>query len=134
MVGTMPLQSLQVALPQTHGPRTVPDGSLMSGEDQIFDFQLAVLKEKNKIEYLNFSAKLKNKNTQWWQKDVLYTLYLFMQMKISSDQQEKFINLLGFFKTYTVVKWKFKWKKIKLKPLDPIESWFNYLKCKRLST
>lgn len=43
MVGSVPLQSEQVALPQTHGPGAVPDCPLVSGENQVFDLQLTIL-------------------------------------------------------------------------------------------
>lgn len=46
----MPLQSHQVALPQTHGPRAVPHCTLVRRENQLFDFQLTILqKQKSTI-------------------------------------------------------------------------------------
>lgn len=50
MVSFVPLKSEQVTFPQAHRPGAVPDSTVMSGEDQIFDFQLTILKRThNKI-------------------------------------------------------------------------------------
>lgn len=43
MVGSVPLQGQQVALPQTHCPGAVSDGTFMSGENHVSDLQLTIL-------------------------------------------------------------------------------------------
>lgn len=43
MVRSVPLQSEQVAPPQTHRPGAVPDSAFMRREDHVFDLQLTVL-------------------------------------------------------------------------------------------
>jgi len=46
MVSSVPLQSQQVALPQAHGPGAVPDSTLMSRQNHVFDLQLTVLQSR----------------------------------------------------------------------------------------
>lgn len=43
MVGSVPLQGQQVALPQTHRPGAVSDGTFVSGENHVSDLQLTIL-------------------------------------------------------------------------------------------
>lgn len=44
MLRAVSLQSQQVALPQAHGPGAVPDCAFMTGQHQVFDLQLAILR------------------------------------------------------------------------------------------
>ena len=46
VLGSVSLEGQQVAPPQAHGPGTVPDRPVVTGQDDVFDLQLAVLKRR----------------------------------------------------------------------------------------